>query len=58
MRATNQRLVGLEHEARQSRLATEADIEAVKKTRKRTESAAAADLAKHNEDSYFCEEGR
>ena len=37
MKATNQRLVGLQHEARQPRLATEADVKPVKKTRKRTE---------------------
>ena len=42
----NQRLAGLEYEARQPRLATEANVETDKKTRKRTEGAAAADRAK------------
>ena len=51
MRATNQRLAGLEHEARQPRLAMEADVETDKTTRKRTEGAPAADRAKHNRDS-------
>ena len=44
MRATNERLAGLEHEARQPRLATEADVEPGTKTRKRTEGASAADI--------------
>ena len=48
---TNHRLTGLEHEAGQSRLATEADVETDKKTRKCTEGTAAADRAKHNGDS-------
>ena len=50
---TNQRLAGLEHGARQPRLATEADLEADKMNRKRTEGAAAADRAKHIWDTYF-----
>ena len=41
MRGTNQRLVGLDHEARQPRLATEADVETNTKTRKRMEDVAA-----------------
>ena len=40
MRAINQRLADLEYEARQSRLATEADVEPDTKTRKRTEDTA------------------
>ena len=47
----NHRLAGLEHEAGQSRLATEADVETDKKTRKCTEGTGAADRAKHNGDS-------
>ena len=42
MRVTNQRLAGLQHEARQPRLPTEADVEPDKKTRKRTGGASAA----------------
>ena len=38
---TNQRLTGLRHEARQSRLATEANIEPDTETRKRRENVAA-----------------
>ena len=45
-RDRKQRLAGLEHEARQPRLAMGADIETDKKTRKRTEDAA-ADRTKH-----------
>ena len=41
MRATKQRLAGLEQEARQSRLATEADVTSDKKTRNRMEGVAA-----------------
>ena len=41
MRDAKQRLAGLEHDARQPRLATEADIESDTKIRKRTEDAAA-----------------
>ena len=48
---TNQRLAGLEDEARQPRLATEAGVETDKQTLKRTEGTAAADRAKHNVDS-------
>ena len=40
MRAARQRLAGLDYEARQSRLATEVDVERDVKTRKRTENAA------------------
>ena len=39
-RETNQRLAGLEHEARQPRLSTEAGVTPHTKTRKRTEDAA------------------
>ena len=45
---TKQRLAGLEHYARQPRLAMEADVTSDKKTRKRTEDAA-ADRAKHGD---------
>ena len=41
LNATNKRLAGLEHDVRQSRLATEADIEPDTKTRKHTEDTAA-----------------
>ncbi|CAM9124457.1 unnamed protein product, partial [Ascophyllum nodosum] len=47
MRATNKRLASLEQDARQPRLAMEADVPADKKTRKRTEGAATAVQAKH-----------
>ena len=40
MGAANQRLAGLQHEARQPRVATEADVKPDTKTRKRTENAA------------------
>ena len=50
MRETGQRLTGLEHEARQPRLAMEADVTPDTKTRKRTEDAA-ADQAKHGNRS-------
>ena len=50
LRATNQRLADLEHEARQPRLATEADVEPDTETRKRMEDAA-ADRAKHGDKS-------
>ena len=46
MRGTRQRLVGLEHDAQQPRLATEAGVPTDKKTRKRAEDAA-ADQTKH-----------
>ena len=42
MRATKQRLAGLEQDARQPRLAMEADVPSDTKTRERTEGAAAA----------------
>ena len=41
MRVANQRFAGLEHEARQQRLITDADVESDTKTRKRTEDASA-----------------
>ena len=46
-REINQRFTGLEHEARQPRLATEADVEADTKTRKRKEDAAADRVILH-----------
>ena len=49
MRRTNQRLAGLEQEAPQPRLAMEKDVTADKKTRERTEGAAAAVQAKHGD---------
>ena len=49
MRATNKRLASLEQDARQPRLAMEADVPADKKTRKRTEAAATAVQAKHGD---------
>ena len=48
---TNQRLARLEHEARQSHLATEANVEPDTKTRKHTEGASAADRVKNGESS-------
>ena len=51
MRKTKQRLADLQHEAQQLRFATEADVEPNTKTRKRTESAAAADRTKHGDSS-------
>ena len=50
LRAINQRLAGLEHEARKPRLATEADVEPDAKICKSTEDAA-ADQAKHGDRS-------
>ena len=50
MRDTNQCLAGLQHEARQPRLAAEADIEPDTKTRKRTMNAA-ADRVKNADSS-------
>ena len=44
-------LADLEHEARQSRLVTEANIELNTKTRKRTEGASAADGVKNDDSS-------
>ena len=43
-------LAGLQHEVQQSRLATEAETKTVKKTRKRTEGAA-ADGMKNGDNS-------
>ena len=40
---TNQRLAGLQHQAQQPRLATEADVKTGTNTRKRTKRAAADD---------------
>ena len=48
MKRTNQRLPGLEQEAWQPRLATEADVPTGTKTRKRMEDVA-ADQAKHGD---------
>ena len=48
---TNQRLAGLEHGARQPRLATEADVELDTKTRKRTKDASAVDRVKNGNNS-------
>ena len=50
MRETRQRLAGLEQDARQVRLAMEADVISDTKTRKCTENAA-ADRAKHGDKS-------
>ena len=47
MRATEQRSASLEQDARQPRLAMDADVPADKKTRERTEGAAVAVQAKH-----------
>ena len=49
MRATKQRLAGLEQDVRQSRLAMEANVPSDTKTRERSESAAAAVQAKHGD---------
>ena len=51
MRVTNQRFAGLEHEARQTRLAMEADVEPNTKTHKRTQSASAADRVVNEDGS-------
>ena len=51
MRVITQRLAGLEHEARQPRLAPEVDVEPDTKTRKRTEGASVEDPVK-NGDSF------
>ena len=48
MKTTDQHLAGAEHDARQPRFATEADVATDKKTRKRAEDAA-ADQAKHGD---------
>ena len=50
MRETDRRSTGLERQVRQSRLATEADVPAYKKTRERMEDAA-ADQAKYGDSS-------
>ena len=49
MRRINQRLASLEQDARQPRIAMESDVKADKKTRVRTEGAAAAVQAKHGD---------
>ena len=49
MRATKQRLDGLEQDARQSHLTMEADVPSGTKTCERTEGAAAAAQAKHGD---------
>ena len=48
LRATNQRLANAEHDSRQPRLATEADVPTNKKTRKSVADAAAGQ-AKHGD---------
>ena len=57
MRATKQRLAGLEQDARQPRLAREADVLSYTKTREGTEGATAVIQAKHGE-SCSTEQGR
>ena len=49
LRRINQRVASLEQNARQPRLAMEADVTVDKKTRKRTEGAATAVQAKHGD---------
>ena len=49
LRATNKRLAGLEQDARQPRLTTEADVPTDKKSHKRAEDAAAGQ-AKHGDN--------
>ena len=49
LRRVNQRLASLEQDARQSRLAMEADVTADKKTREHMEGAAAVVQAKHGD---------
>ena len=51
LRAIDQRLAGAEHNARQPRLATEADLPTDKKTRKRAKDAA-ADQAKQGDNCF------
>ena len=53
-RTTDQRLVGLEREARQPRFAMEADVRPDTKNLKRTNDAA-ADRAKHGDKSSFAQ---
>ena len=57
MRGTRQRVASLEQDARQPRLAMEADGPSDTKTRERTKGAAKAVQAMH-EDSFFCEPDR
>ena len=52
LRRIDQRLASLEQDARQPRLAIEANVPADKKTRERTEGAAAAIQAKHRDSCY------
>ena len=49
MKMINRRLASLEQDARQPRLTMKADVPADKKTRERTEDAAAAVQAKHGD---------
>ena len=49
LKGIDQRVASLEQNARQPRLAMEADVPADKKTRKRTEGAATAVQAKHGD---------
>ena len=49
MRATKQRLIGLEHDARQPRLTMEADVPSDSKTCERVEGTAAAVQAEHGD---------
>ena len=53
MRATDQREISLEQDARQPRLAMEADEPANTKNRKRTEDAAITAVQAIHEDSFF-----
>ena len=50
--ASHPRLTGLEHEARQTRLTMETDVESDTMTRKRTEDAAVY-RAKYGDKNYF-----
>ena len=52
LRRITRRLASLEHDARQPRLAREADVTVDKKTRERTESAAAAVQTKRGDSCY------
>ena len=50
-------LAGLQHQVQQLRLATEADAKTVKKTRKRTEGAAAYGVKNENNSSARLDDG-
>ena len=52
LRRIDQRLAGLKQDAREPHLAMEADVPADKKTRERTEGAAAGFQAKHGDSCY------